>query len=151
MKHAGYNVASLDITSNTAAAHNVIVSPDFKLKDQVNTLIKQTQDFSYKYDAIICVAGGFEAGSIKDSDLFDKYERQDRLNFQSALLAAHIATKSLTPSGLLMFTGAAAVFEGPVNFAYAYYVAKSATHALALQMSERTEIPVTSSVITILP
>ncbi len=50
-----------------------------------------------------------------------------------------------------MFTGAAAVFEGPVNYAYAYYVAKSATHALALQMSERTEIPSTSSVVTILP
>lgn len=50
-----------------------------------------------------------------------------------------------------MFTGAAAVFEGPVNYAYAYYISKSATHALALQMSERKEIPQTSSVITILP
>ena len=50
-----------------------------------------------------------------------------------------------------MFTGAAAVFDGPVNYAYAYYIAKSATHALALQMSERKEIPLTSSVVTILP
>jgi len=50
-----------------------------------------------------------------------------------------------------MFTGAAAVFEGPVNYAYAYYIAKSATHALALQLSERKEIPQTSSVVTILP
>lgn len=50
-----------------------------------------------------------------------------------------------------MFTGAAAVYQGPVNFAYAYALAKSATHALALQMSERTEIPESSSVVTILP
>lgn len=50
-----------------------------------------------------------------------------------------------------MFTGASAVFEGPVNFAYAYYLAKSTTHALALQMAERTEIPAESTVVTLLP
>lgn len=90
-------------------------------------------------------------GSIKDSNIFEVYEQQDRVNFQSALLAGHIATKCLAENGLLMFTGAAAVFEGPVNYAYAYYIAKSATHALALQLSERKEIPQTSSVVTILP
>ena len=50
-----------------------------------------------------------------------------------------------------MFTGAAAVFEGPVNFAYGYAMSKAATHNLALQMAERTEIPDSSSVCTILP
>jgi len=50
-----------------------------------------------------------------------------------------------------MFTGAASVFEGPVNYAYAYAMAKSATHALALQLAERTEIPKSSTVVTILP
>ena len=50
-----------------------------------------------------------------------------------------------------MFSGAAAVFEGPVNFAYAYAMSKSATHALALQMAERSEIPASSTVVTILP
>ena len=50
-----------------------------------------------------------------------------------------------------MFTGAAAVFEGPVNFAYAYAMSKSATHSLALHMAQRTEIPPSSSVCTLLP
>ncbi len=50
-----------------------------------------------------------------------------------------------------MFTGAASVFEGPVNYAYAYYIAKSATHALAMQLSDLKDIPATSSVVTILP
>ena len=50
-----------------------------------------------------------------------------------------------------MFTGAAAVFEGPVNFAYGYAMSKSATHNLALQMAERNEIPISSTVCTILP
>jgi len=51
----------------------------------------------------------------------------------------------------LLFTGAAAVFEGPVDFAYGYAMSKAATHNLALQMAERTEIPASSSVCTILP
>ena len=50
-----------------------------------------------------------------------------------------------------MFTGAAAPFEGPVNFAYGYAMSKSATHHLAMTMAERTEIPPNSSVCTILP
>ena len=107
--------------------------------------------FSNKYDSIICVAGGFECSNIKDTTIFESYERMDKVNFQSALLAAHIATKTLNEKGILMFTGAASVFEGPVNYAYAYYLAKSTTHALALQMAECKEIPGSSTVITLLP
>ena len=50
-----------------------------------------------------------------------------------------------------MLTGAHAVFEGPVNFAYAYAMTKSSTHALALNLAQRTEIPESADVITILP
>ena len=66
-------------------------------------------------------------------------------------MTAHLASEQLAAQGMLVFTGAAAVFEGPVNYAYAYYIAKSATHSLALQMSERKENPESASVITILP
>ena len=52
---------------------------------------------------------------------------------------------------MLMLTGAAAVFEGPVNFAYAYAMSKAATHSLALHLAQRQEIPPSSDVITILP
>ena len=62
-----------------------------------------------------------------------------------------MSTKYLGPQGFLMFTGAAAVFEGPVNFAYGYALSKAATHHLALQMAERTEIPESSTVCTIMP
>jgi hypothetical protein len=27
----------------------------------------------YSYDSIICVAGGFDIGSVKDKDVFEKY------------------------------------------------------------------------------
>ena len=73
------------------------------------------------------------------------------MNFQTALLAGHFASHLLAPRGMLMLTGAAAVFNGPVNFAYAYAMSKSATHALALHLAKRTEIPESSTVVTILP
>ena len=97
------------------------------------------------------MAGGFDVGNVKDKTIFENFHTQDKINFQPALLAAHMSTQHLAEQGLLMFTGAAAVFEGPVNFAYGYYLAKSTTHALALQMAERKEIPETCSVVTILP
>ena len=62
----------------------------------------------------------------------ERYAEMDKINFQTALLAGHLSTKYLGPQGFLMFTGAAAVFEGPVNFAYGYALSKAATHHLAL-------------------
>ena len=90
-------------------------------------------------------------GSVKDKDVFEKYDKLDRMNLQSALLSSHLASKFLAEQGLLLLTGAASVFEGPTNYAFAYGITKSATHSLALQMAERSELPKTSSVICILP
>jgi NAD(P)-dependent dehydrogenase (short-subunit alcohol dehydrogenase family) len=90
-------------------------------------------------------------GNVKDNDIFEKYEKLDKMNTQSALLTSHLATKYLAEQGLFVLTGAAAAFSGPTNYAFAYGITKSATHALALQMAERTELPKTSSVICILP
>lgn len=59
----------------------------------------------------------------------------DRKNFQSALLAAHIAAMQLNNLGFLCLTGAAAPFTGPVNYAYAYSMSKASTHALALTLA----------------
>ena len=47
------------------------------------------------FDSIICTAGGFEMGTVRDSDLFEKYDRLDRMNTQSALLTAHLAAHYL--------------------------------------------------------
>ena len=96
------------------------------------SIYKQTSAFAKEFDSIICVAGGFGISSVKDEDVFEKYLEMDRMNFQTALLSGHLGTKYLAPQGFLMFTGAAAVFEGPVNFAYGYALSKAATHHLAL-------------------
>mmetsp|Transcript_31882 Transcript_31882/g.28230 ORF Transcript_31882/g.28230 Transcript_31882/m.28230 type:complete len:134 (-) Transcript_31882:20-421(-) len=73
------------------------------------------------------------------------------MNFQSALMAAHIATRQLSEEGFLLFTGAAGPFEGPANWAFAYSLTKATTHSLALHMAAGKDIPEKSSVCTILP
>ena len=90
-------------------------------------------------------------GTIRDADLFEKYDRLDRMNAQSALLTGHLAAHYLGEQGFLCLTGAATVFEGPVNWAFAYGTTKQATHSIALHLSERTDIPKSASVCCILP
>ena len=70
---------------------------------------------------------------------------------QSALLSGHLASHYLAEQGFLCLTGAASVFEGPVNWAFAYGITKQATHAIALHLAERQDIPKSSNVCCILP
>ena len=50
-------------------------------------------------------------------------------NVDSSLLASHLATKFISENdGIMILTGSASVYEGPVNFAFAYGVAKGAVH-----------------------
>ena len=50
-----------------------------------------------------------------------------------------------------MLTGAAAVFDGPVNFAYGYAMSKAATHSLALHLAQSGELPEGTDICTLLP
>jgi NAD(P)-dependent dehydrogenase (short-subunit alcohol dehydrogenase family) len=68
-----------------------------------------------------------------------------------SVLAGYLATFALAEFGVLLFTGAAAAFKHPTPNILAYSLAKTAIHSLALNISERTHIPSTSCVLTILP
>jgi len=65
--------------------------------------------------------------------------------------AGHLASKYLSSSGLLLFTGAAQPFRQPCPNMLAYALAKTAVHAVALNLAEKEDIPKDSSVVTILP
>jgi NAD(P)-dependent dehydrogenase (short-subunit alcohol dehydrogenase family) len=111
-KQTGWKVISMDVDVCKYSDSNIIVDARKTIREQAANLVAQTD--KYKFNSIICVAGGFQMGSIAHDNLFEDYERMDALNFQPALLAGHIATKSLSEQGMLLFTGAATVFDGPV-------------------------------------
>ena len=73
------------------------------------------------------------------------------INLQPSLLAAHFATNFLTDSGLLMLTGAAAVFNDTTPSLLAYGLSKSAVHFLALNLVKNEKLSSASTVVTILP
>lgn len=77
----------------------------------------------------------------------------NEVNLYPSLLAAHLATKYLTPNGLVIFTGAAAVYKEPQPDMIAYALAKSGVHYLATNLAEKAEKKesIQGKVITILP
>ena len=150
-KKGGWSTVSLDLHHNEEADVNILVDSNKSMKDQASRLLKAAIDANKKYDSIICAAGGFNLSSVKDMDIFDKYEEMDKMNFQTALMAAHIAAHTLNNKGFVVLTGAAAAYTSPINYAYAYGVSKAATHSLAMTLAQRTEIPADSCVVTLLP
>jgi hypothetical protein len=56
-------------------------------------------------------AGGWTGGNIKDDDYFQKCQHMMNVNFYPSLLGAHLATKYLEENGIVILTGAAAVFR----------------------------------------
>ena len=76
-------------------------------------------------------------------------ELMHNLCSKTALLTGHLASHYLSQNGLLVFTGSAAVFDKPQPEMIGYALAKTATHAIALNMKE--VLPKESKVVTILP
>ena len=87
------------------------------------------------FNAIMVTAGGWAPGSVKDEDYFQKCNFMFNLNLVPCLLAAHLSTKYLADSGLIIFTGAAAVFKEPQPDMIGYSLAKTGVHSLALNLS----------------
>jgi len=72
------------------------------------------------------------------------------INLNPSLLAAHLATKYLTPEGLIMFTGAASVYNEPQPDMIGYALAKTGVHYIATALAEKAE-QYKCRVVTILP
>jgi len=66
-----------------------------------------------KYRSIICTAGGWTGGEIKDESIFESVNKMHKVCTLSALLTAHLACHYLDEKGLLVFTGSAAVYDKP--------------------------------------
>ena len=60
----------------TNSPQGIIFLPKIIEKDKSNVCC-----LNYSYDSIICVAGGYEGGSVKDKDVFEKFAKLDRMNF----------------------------------------------------------------------
>uniref|UniRef100_A0A7S3JMX9 Dihydropteridine reductase n=1 Tax=Euplotes harpa TaxID=151035 RepID=A0A7S3JMX9_9SPIT len=147
-KTSAWRVASIDVRPNYDADANVLIDPTQSIGSQV-TGVKTKLDRTYH--SIICTAGGWAGGSVKDPEGIESFEQMHKACTLSALMAGHLATHLLAPKGLLVFTGAKEVYLRPAPSMIGYHLAKTATHAIAQNMATLTEIPSDCTVLTILP
>jgi NAD(P)-dependent dehydrogenase (short-subunit alcohol dehydrogenase family) len=105
-----WKTLNIDFSQNSDAVENVILNPKESFDKHVSQSLHESKKMSEEFDAIIHVAGGYESGSIRDFDIFEKYERMFEKNVLSAFLTAHLASHLLAPCGVLSFTGAKEAF-----------------------------------------
>jgi len=143
-----WEVTSVDLEANPEAQKNLLFSPTLCFERQAREFAQATSD---KFEAIICVAGGFEPGMIDDPSVFEQMDRMLHANLYPALLSAHLASRLLATSGLLLLTGAATPFKSSAPGILSYAISKTAVHSLSLNLATLQGLPKDVSVVTILP
>jgi dihydropteridine reductase len=133
-KASHWRTVSVDVNANSEATSNVVISG-------VATAAAATADVERverecatlgangRVDAVICVAGGWRAGSAEDNDVFVAVEHMTAFNLFPAISAAHLAARVIAPGGLFVLTGALAALK-PQPGMLAYGLTKCATHYL---------------------
>lgn len=143
-----WEVTSIDLNENSFAHKSIILNAIQEIEDQCNYC---KIELTGKYDAILCVAGGWTGGDISSPEVFSQVQHMMKLNLYPSLMAGHLACDYLADSGLLVLTGSAASFKKTTPGMIAYTMSKTATHALALNLATRQNLPADSYVATILP
>ncbi|CAG8446154.1 9900_t:CDS:2 [Funneliformis caledonium] len=103
-----WEVTSVGTRQIEEATHNIIVSNDDSLEVQGKKVMKDSNsilDGGEKYDAILCVAGGFSMGNLAKGDFFETVDLMVKKILNSALIASKMSTVNLKEDGLLMLTG----------------------------------------------
>ncbi|EAS00398.1 quinoid dihydropteridine reductase, putative (macronuclear) [Tetrahymena thermophila SB210] len=148
---SNWNIASIGLNINNESNKNIILPQNQSASQYVSEVKQQLKSFSPSYDAIICVAGGWNGGSIKDSNVFETYHKMHSVNVIPSILAAHLSTHFLRKNGLLVFTGAGGIINNPCHDMIGYGLSKVAVHSLASTMAVSKDMPEGSTVVTILP
>lgn len=148
---SGYLLTSVDYREvpNMNNVKNVLLKQGSTPKETFNHIKSELGDM--KFHAIVVTAGGWRGGSIKSDTFLEDYETMRDMNLLPSLYAAKLATTHLNVEGLLVFTGAAAVFKEPQPEMLAYSLAKTGVHSLALNLSNSKVMPEDNTVLTILP
>jgi len=123
-----------------AGVRNVLLSRDASVLVQAEEVLARASESMGAVDAVVCAAGGWAGGSIRDAETLATIAQMHAMNTESAVLgenigwkmawtlsletyrvmsgshtfmiAAHLASRLLSSGGLLVLTGAAAALNG---------------------------------------
>ncbi|ETL33977.1 hypothetical protein F441_16197 [Phytophthora nicotianae CJ01A1] len=144
---ASWGVTSVDFSANDDA-HNNVLLPNSNSLQQAEQTLKEISSRYGKVNTVVCTAGGWAGGSIRDADSLINLGEMHSKNLESAFLATYLASHLLVPGGLLVLTGATAALQATPGMV-SYGAIKAATHHLIA--SAATELPEESSVLGVLP
>ncbi|KAL3673539.1 hypothetical protein V7S43_001246 [Phytophthora oleae] len=144
---ASWGVTSVGFSANEDAHDNVLLPKSNSLKQAEQTL-KEISSRHGKMNTVVCTAGGWAGGSIRDADSLVNLGTMHAQNLESAFLATYLASHLLVPGGLLVLTGATAALQATPGMV-SYGASKAATHHLIA--SAATELPEDATVLGVLP
>ena len=108
-----YEITNIDFKECPSAKNNILIKTTATPSQNNRDVITNLKSFKGRFNSIVVTAGGWIGGSIKDEDYFSKCQSMLDMNLTPSLLGAHLATRYLDNNGLVVFTGAAAVFREP--------------------------------------
>lgn len=145
---------SVDVVENPAASASVSVNPTLAWEQQydvIETSLAKWLGTETKLDAVFCTAGGWAGGSAADTTFLKNTISMLNVSTMTSVLCAHLATKFLSESGLLVLSGAAAAF-GPTPGMIGYGLAKAAVHHLVRSLAQSGGgLPQHATVVAICP
>uniref|UniRef100_A0A0R3RS51 Dihydropteridine reductase n=1 Tax=Elaeophora elaphi TaxID=1147741 RepID=A0A0R3RS51_9BILA len=152
-KSKNFWALSIDIMKNEMADANVLVNKDGSWTEQEGSILKSIGEAlnGERFDAILCVAGGWAGGSANNENMIKNSEILWKQNVWTSAISARIAALHLKKGGLLQFTGAASVL-GDTSTMLGYGMAKAAVHQLTKSLAFKTSgMPDESTVVALLP
>ncbi|CAH8522997.1 unnamed protein product [Schistosoma rodhaini] len=152
-KSKGYWVCSVDFQENPDADENVVIEVVERSSAQEKVVKNGLDTFlsGQKIDGIFCVAGGWVGGNAASHDFLDNCDTMWRKCVWSSSIAASLASKYLSASGLLVLTGAHAALQATPTM-LGYGMAKAAVHQLTKSLAgPNSGLPNGSCVLAISP
>ncbi|KAH8860502.1 Dihydropteridine reductase [Schistosoma japonicum] len=152
-KSRGYWVCSIDFQENSDADVNIIVGASENCSTQEKVVKNSLDTFlsSQKVDGIFCVAGGWVGGNAASQDFLENCDTIWKKCVWSSSIAASLASKYLSSSGLLVLTGAQAALQATPTM-LGYGMAKAAVHQLTKSLGgQNSGLPNGSCVLAISP
>ncbi|CAG8733873.1 427_t:CDS:2 [Gigaspora rosea] len=157
-KKQNWVVTSVGTRQNSEATHNIIVPIDDSLEIQGEKVLNQSTeqlkaDNAEKYDAILCVAGGFVMGNLVDKVRIDDQKVSLFIAGRVTISSPPIERQSNVISnrnGLLLLTGVAGL-QGTPGF-IGYGVGKAGVHQLVKSLSGKgSGLPKNAKVVGLCP
>uniref|UniRef100_H2ZAX6 Dihydropteridine reductase n=1 Tax=Ciona savignyi TaxID=51511 RepID=H2ZAX6_CIOSA len=152
-KKNNHVVTSIDLASNDAADHNVLIKNLGSWEDQHKEVSDGLSSVlgEQKVDAIFCVAGGWAGGNAGSKNFVKSCDLMWKQSVWSSVIAGNLASKFLKQDGILTLTGAEPALGGTSGMV-GYGMAKAAVHQLCKSLSgSNSGMPKDSCTVCIAP